>query len=1270
MISNNKRGRPKNRNYISDSSDSNGTRYSNGNNRANRGEQLKTVLVSGLNRQTVPGTLRDYFLRFGAVAKAALNLDDNEERTGAATISFRDPPHDVDRLIGKHKIDGKTVSVEFTKNEVSDFRNDQHGIQSKMHARSLAMGSFYKPNHFIEEWRATKNVRYCLRYTQRKVEIFFTHLDTDYKLEYNFKDVNGDMKVERENFTTTITIPLLYPALFWKRNYASVRETSNEIKVGPCWDRVILIPLTPGVDITSRPLKPLMPIRRTDCIDIGNWLVLRLTFSPEPRFAREFEENLKVAADYNLVPRDLNSLRPFITVTKSSELPKPFDHVFREKLKIDFDVLYLLESVISRHIFNEYNLTSAFYTTLQDLKPEISCGLLQLISSGKEPVQDPKLAFSRIFEKMGMKVKDQRSIPSHCAMLRKVIITPSHMYIQPPSLETTNRVVRHYRDHADRFIRVQFMDEGFNRVGSSNGRLFKEEIYNRIYDVLKRGIQIGSRRYEFLAFSSSQLREQGCWFFAPTAELNPDMIRSWMGVFSHEKVVAKHAVRMGQCFSSTRPVCTLDPKEVEYIEDVQHNQYVFSDGVGKISPALAEEVAAQMELKSVPSAFQFRLGGAKGVLTVDENLKGVVKVQLRKSQIKFESEHLTLEVIRTSSYINGYLNRQVITLLSSLGVKDEVFLELMENMIKDLSKLLQKPEEAVRVLLGNVDEAGTVTSMVPIIQAGFLERKDPYLLNVLNLFRINILKDLKKKAKITVPKGAYLLGVMDETGTLEENEVFVQIYDTSNNGARKEIITGEVVVFRNPCFHPGDVRVVNAVDRPELHHLTDVIVFPSKGFRDIPSMCSGGDLDGDDYTVYWDPKLLPTIKNFSPMDYTAAKPNIVEDVRIRHIIKFFVNYISCDNLGQIANAHLATADQSSQGARDGKCLLLAQLHSEAVDFPKSGKPANMPEELVVKRFPDFMQKKDKETYESKKVLGRIYRAIDKSDYQDYQSALTDETEYDTRLRVPDMEMYINEAREYKQKYNRDLSALMNQFGVQTEAEICSGYIIKWLKNGKSKTRYEQHEYTMKAVKAFKTVWRKKFEQEFYDSQKVVDLTQRNKIDAKAAAWYYVTYHPEERKRDFSVEGGFLSFPWVIYPYICEIAKRNTHKTLDELTLLQPVDEDTIAEGSIKLSEDRGNVVIMEVSDDEEEEFVIENYDTDGSGDDEIFYNPTHSRYLNIGNGTSPTRANNDNSTYNGRGNFSSNGDPIPRRPLESHQSVVSANATDDDLSKALLGLDL
>ncbi|GAA5806843.1 hypothetical protein MFLAVUS_000191 [Mucor flavus] len=75
-----------------------------------------------------------------------------------------------------------------------------------------------------------------------------------------------------------------------------------------------------------------------------------------------------------------------------------------------------------------------------------------------------------------------------------------------------------------------------------------------------------------------------------------------------------------------------------------------------------------------------------------------------------------------------------------------------------------------------------------------------------------------------------------------------------------------------------------------------------------------------------------------------------------------------------------------------------------------------------------------------------------------------------------MEAYIKEACERKSVYNRNLSALMNQFGVQTKAEICSGYIIKWLKKGKSKTRFEQHDYTMKAVQSFEKLCKNKHKQ--------------------------------------------------------------------------------------------------------------------------------------------------------------------------------------------------
>jgi RNA-dependent RNA polymerase len=54
----------------------------------------------------------------------------------------------------------------------------------------------------------------------------------------------------------------------------------------------------------------------------------------------------------------------------------------------------------------------------------------------------------------------------------------------------------------------------------------------------------------------------------------------------------------------------------------------------------------------------------------------------------------------------------------------------------------------------------------------------------------------------------------------------------SSFGERKTsptIVKGKVVVAKNPCLHPGDIRILEAVDAPSLHHLVDCLVFPQKG---------------------------------------------------------------------------------------------------------------------------------------------------------------------------------------------------------------------------------------------------------------------------------------------------------------------------------------------------------------------------------------------------------------------------------------------------------
>jgi RNA-dependent RNA polymerase len=85
------------------------------------------------------------------------------------------------------------------------------------------------------------------------------------------------------------------------------------------------------------------------------------------------------------------------------------------------------------------------------------------------------------------------------------------------------------------------------------------------------------------------------------------------------------------------------------------------------------------------------------------------------------------------------------------------------------------------------------------------------------------------------------------------------------------------------------------------------------------------------------------------------------------------------NIGLVAAKWLELADKSPEGIRDPNCLLLAQLHSAATDYPKSGLPVAMesiPKSAILGK-PDWNA--DYETsalrYESKRWIGRLYREV-------------------------------------------------------------------------------------------------------------------------------------------------------------------------------------------------------------------------------------------------------------------------------------------------------
>lgn len=339
--------------------------------------------------------------------------------------------------------------------------------------------------------------------------------------------------------------------------------------------------------------------------------------------------------------------------------------------------------------------------------------------------------------------------------------------------------------------------------------------------------------------------------------------------------------------------------------------------------------------------------------------------------------------------------------------------------------------------------------------------------------------------------------------------------------------------------------------------------------RPHPNECSGSDLDGDVYFVSWDPDLIPP-RRYAPMDYTPAPcvtldhdvtievllinlesyqkfirlPHI-PDVRLSYrcslvlqeVQEYFTDYILNDSLGIICHAHTVFADKEPKMAMSKACTELARLCSIAVDFPKTGIPAKIPEHLRAKEYPDFMEKPGKRTYESRRVLGKLFRAI--KDIAPETSPVDPFTlEVATRCYDPDMEVegfqdHVEEAFFYKSEYDTKLANMMDYFGIKTEAEMISGCIMTMEKSFDKRRDMDAVLFAVKSLRKQALSW-------FSDNgSESTEESGPETSFAKASAWYYVTYHPSfwGRYSEGTDKVHFRSFPWCVYDKLVGIKKR-------------------------------------------------------------------------------------------------------------------------------------
>jgi RNA-dependent RNA polymerase len=387
-----------------------------------------------------------------------------------------------------------------------------------------------------------------------------------------------------------------------------------------------------------------------------------------------------------------------------------------------------------------------------------------------------------------------------------VIITPSRILLEGPYPTQSNRVIRHYQNHnsklVERFVRVEFRDEdhlAYRWDGNVDGTLFLQQ---RVGGTLREGFELGGRPFEFLAYSTSSLRDHSVWFVAPFHDpiegfVNAESIRASLGDFSKLlRKPSKYAARIAQAFTATDPGVKIQRDQWEEQDDLGPH----TDGVGTISPELADMIwdakcratGNLREDRVKPSAYQFRFLGYKGVVVVDSRLEGI-KMSLRESQRKFPVHNVAeaeFEIARSFDYPNPvHLNRSVayismcmfihrsssrpaVMALEDLGVKKEAFMDLQGATKRTIYLASDSTKIFADLLkshsLGDTFRLAFILEQLVKLGLDFKDYLDkeaiesPFLGRLVRDSMNHSLREVKFKARIPVPHSYQLVGVADE----------------------------------------------------------------------------------------------------------------------------------------------------------------------------------------------------------------------------------------------------------------------------------------------------------------------------------------------------------------------------------------------------------------------------------------------------------------------------------------------------------------------------
>ncbi|EOA29804.1 hypothetical protein CARUB_v10012898mg [Capsella rubella] len=628
-----------------------------------------------------------------------------------------------------------------------------------------------------------------------------------------------------------------------------------------------------------------------------------------------------------------------------------------------------------------------------------------------------------------------------------------------------------------------------------NSSTYCSDSYFTYKGIAKNGIMVGLRRYKFFVFKDGgkddknkdvSTKRAKCYFIRTDSTASIDMEKPY--IFSGKSIhearmhfmhvhtlpsLANYMARFSLILSKTKKLeVDLTGVNFEIIKDIPcHDQdgkdvldknkkpRIHSDGTGYISEDLAQMCPVNIykgkclrsdKIKEAcgqepPLLIQFRMfynGYAiKGTFLLNKKIPSRT-VQVRPSMIKVLPDSLpnistfnTLEVVNTSfPPKRTKLSRNLVALLSYGGIPDEFFLDILHNTLEESKAIFYNKRAALNAALsyGEMDDQNAAQ----MILAG-IPLDEPHLKTCLSSFLKREKNDLKA-GRLPVTESYYLMGTVDPTGELKEDEVCV-ILESGQ-------ISGEVLVYRNPGLHFGDIHVLKATYVKALEEYVGnskfAVFFPQKGPRSLGDEIAGGDFDGDIYFISRNPELLehfkpsePWVSLTPPSKSNSARgpcqfsPEELEEELFEMFLKagFHASNVigmAADSWLTIMDRFLILGDESADEKAEmkQKMLELIDIYYDALDAPKKGAKVYLPNELRPDIFPHYMERDKK--FKSTSILGLIYDFV--------QSQTTKQPSPPSEINKlpcfedePVSEFHMKECRRWYDEYKDEMTHAMN-----------------------------------------------------------------------------------------------------------------------------------------------------------------------------------------------------------------------------------------------------